>query len=110
MTERRGLVFGEVHPLRFDAQGAFWVGTAMGLNRYNGSRFAIWTVADSLPAPRVHDIALDSTGALWFGTANGLARRDPRTRWFQGWAIASVASAGASHGSEPDAKANPRRM
>jgi hypothetical protein len=87
ITEKDGLVFREIHDLCFDKQGALWIGTAMGLNRFDGDRFTTFTASDGLPAPRVFEIESDSTGALWFGTARGLARRDPVTGHMQAWTL-----------------------
>lgn len=85
ITEKHGLVFNEVHDLCFDQRGVLWIGTAMGLSRFDGSGFRTYTRAQGLPAPRVYDIECDSTGMLWMGTMNGVVRLDPRIDSMRAW-------------------------
>lgn len=93
ITEKDGLVFNEVHALRFDQRGVLWIGTAMGLSRFDGSGFRTYARAQGLPAPRVYDIACDSTGVLWLGTMNGLVRLDPRTDSLRSWLMDTAGTA-----------------
>ena len=71
-----------------------WIGTAMGLSRYDGSGFHTYSVADGLPAPRVRDIEMDDDGLLWLATANGIARLDPRTDSITAWEVAGTSADG----------------
>ena len=93
ITERDGLVFREVHDICFDDRGMLWIGTAMGLSRYDGSGFRTYSTGDGLPAPRVYDIEVDSTGVLWLATPNGLASLDPRTDVVKTWQMDTSANA-----------------
>src|SRR5712692_4579753 len=64
-----GLKDPEVHSLLQDRSGFLWVGTAAGLFRYDGVRFA--RLGD--PSP-VNSICQTPDGTLWIGTRDGLAR------------------------------------
>lgn len=90
ITEKDGLVFNEVHDLCFDKRGTLWIGTAMGLSRFDGSGFRTYTRAQGLPAPRVYDIECDSAGMLWMGTMHGVVRFDPRTDSMRTWLLDTV--------------------
>ncbi|MCW5899896.1 MAG: histidine kinase [Flavobacteriales bacterium] len=85
LSEKDGLVFNEVHSMAFDRRGMLWVGTAMGLARYDGREFKTYTTADGLPAPRVYAIKVGQGDVLWLGTPKGLARLDPATDDIQHW-------------------------
>ncbi|MBK8558206.1 MAG: histidine kinase [Lewinellaceae bacterium] len=101
-TEKDGLSDIQVQCLLRDQQGYLWVGTANGLNRYDGYSFRHF-FPDSRQAHRtisnenIHDITQDSEGFIWFATANGLNRYDPRTETFRVWK-----NTGRSDGSLPN--------
>jgi ligand-binding sensor domain-containing protein len=62
--------------LAVDAEGVVWAGTwGGGLSRFDGTRWAQFTMADGLPGNHVFMLHVDPAGALWVGTNNGLARR-----------------------------------
>jgi len=73
-----------VRAIAQDAKGFIWIGTAHGLNRYDGYTFwHCFPVKDdtlSLPSPTVNTIVKDAKGVLWLGTANGICRLRPG-RW-----------------------------
>lgn len=71
-THRDGLKDTEVHCLLQDRTGFIWVGTATGLFRYDGSRFASFAVPG--PANIIEALAETPDGTLWVGTSVGLAR------------------------------------
>jgi signal transduction histidine kinase len=56
------------------ADGHIWIGTASGLVKYDGVRFAAWAPPPrkSLANPDIISLLGSSDGALWIGTASGL--------------------------------------
>ena len=66
------------------ADGSLWLGTQMGLNRFdpNTRTFKHYTEKDGLPNNVVLGILEDDSGNLWLTTNNGLAQFDPRTETF----------------------------
>lgn len=101
-TETDGLSDNRVQCILRDQQGYLWVGTANGLNRYDGYNFRHY-LPDARQARRtvsnenIHDIKQDSEGFIWFATANGLNRYDPLTDTFKVWK-----NTGRSDGSLPN--------
>jgi signal transduction histidine kinase/ligand-binding sensor domain-containing protein len=63
-----------VTALAQDEDGYLWIGTRRGLNRYNGSTYKIYSLADStgLSSDRIFSLCPDTDGRLWVGTENGL--------------------------------------
>jgi signal transduction histidine kinase/ligand-binding sensor domain-containing protein/AraC-like DNA-binding protein len=58
-----------------DADGYIWMGTARGLNRYNGTNYAIFYAGsgeEELNSNNILSLCLDSTGRLWTGTECGI--------------------------------------
>jgi diguanylate cyclase (GGDEF)-like protein len=66
-----------------DRQGLIWIGTQVGLNRYDGAKFRTFKRRASDPETMSeHDVSAllaDPDGSLWVGTLNGLHRFDPAT-------------------------------
>jgi len=60
---------GETHCLLQDRQGYLWIGTNVGLCRYDGTEFITYTTADGLVDNRVQALCEDNEGRLWIGTA-----------------------------------------
>ncbi|MGB6691230.1 MAG: two-component regulator propeller domain-containing protein [Terracidiphilus sp.] len=71
-----------------DRNGAFWVATDDGLNRFDGAtgRFTVYKLDPQKRVVSYLDIAEDRKGVLWLGTnALGLERFDPATGQFSGY-------------------------
>ena len=70
-----------------DSRGFLWIGTANGLNRYNGYEFTVFEYnpgdSQSLSSNWVRVIEEGQEGHLWVGTEKGLNRWDPRTGKFR---------------------------
>jgi len=66
------------------ADGYLWLGTQMGLNRFdpNTKTFKHYTEKDGLPNNVVLGILEDDHGKLWLTTNNGLSHFDPQTETF----------------------------
>jgi len=67
------------------ADGFLWLGTQMGLNRFDpGTKiFQHYTEKSGLPNNVVPGILADDEGNLWLTTNNGLAKFDPYTETFK---------------------------
>lgn len=69
-----GLPHIDVRAIYQDSGGTLWVGTALGLARFDGTRFTP-VAAAGMRAEAVISILQDRSGTLWFGTAGeGLLR------------------------------------
>jgi ligand-binding sensor domain-containing protein/signal transduction histidine kinase len=82
-TSREGLSHNTVLSVLQDSRGFLWIGTADGLNRYDGYTFTVFrhdpADAASLSDNTIQALAEAPDGALWVGTAAGLDRLDPLT-------------------------------
>ncbi len=68
---RDGLSQPSVTCILSDSQGAVWIGTRFGLNKYRSNRVS------TEGTDYVHSLFLDSLDNLWTGTANGLYLKGP---------------------------------
>ncbi|MBM3239948.1 hypothetical protein FJZ31_26990 [Candidatus Poribacteria bacterium] len=76
-TRTDGLLINHILGLYEDSQGTVWIGTAKGLNRYNGKGMTHFTEEDGIPSERIFAITADKDGALWIGVGNRLYRYVP---------------------------------
>jgi signal transduction histidine kinase/ligand-binding sensor domain-containing protein len=78
LTASIGLSQDSVTSIIQDRLGLMWIGTADGLNRYDGNRFRLYkhhtAETDSLSDNFIETLFLDSTGDIWIGTNHGLDR------------------------------------
>jgi ligand-binding sensor domain-containing protein/signal transduction histidine kinase len=85
-TTAHGLSFDQVMALAEDARGFLWVGTADGLNRFDGKTFKIYRPMpgddSGLPHTQVLGLANDAKGRLWISTYGGLCRLEAGGRRF----------------------------
>lgn len=71
-----------------DSRGLVWVGTNIGLNRFDGIRFHTYFASNtqdvySLPSNTINSLVEDAEGRLWIGTTNGLCSFDPQQDRFE---------------------------
>lgn len=86
ITMADGLSQGTGNCLLKDHQGFMWVGTALGLNRYDGYSIKTYksVKSDSSTLSYGHITCLfeDKDSTLWIGTLNGINRLNRRTETF----------------------------
>ncbi len=88
LTVADGLSQSDVHCLLQDRNGFMWLGTADGLNRFDGYESRIFRHETdnpkSLSGNRVFSLHEDGQGRIWVGTeADGVSRYDPSTETFE---------------------------
>jgi ligand-binding sensor domain-containing protein/two-component sensor histidine kinase len=78
---KEGLSNEKVNCIFQDSKGFIWIGTAFGLNRFDGISCKTWyndeKDSNSLVNNTVLGIAEDNSGNLWIGTQEGVSRFDP---------------------------------
>lgn len=86
-TEKEGLSGNHVKCFHKDSKGFVWIGTAFGLNRFDGVHFEKFLHNSNLPntisSNVIHAIAEDKNGNIWLGTeGGGLNKFNPATKKF----------------------------
>lgn len=81
-----GLSNGYIHTILQDSRGFTWIGTANGLNRFDGITFKNYYFnakdSTSLPGSSVNAMVEDKLGNLWIMTNNGLCTYDRKKDTF----------------------------
>ncbi len=87
LTDVDGLSQMSALALAQDRQGLLWIGTQVGLNRYDGAKFRTFNrTRNRSGSSSEHDVSAllsDPDGSLWVGTLNGLHQFDPATEEVQ---------------------------
>jgi hypothetical protein len=83
-TTADGLLDNDVLSLGI-CDGEVWIGTAKGLNRFNGSSFVKYTYEDGLLEGAIMAIDADEN-YVWFGLDSGIARFDKTLGFIKNWA------------------------
>lgn len=66
-----------------DRRGYIWIGTEMGLNRYDGMHFTIYSKKElNLESDYIFALQEDASGNIWIGTSRGLTVYDYETDSF----------------------------
>ncbi len=70
-----GAFSGDPTAITQTADGYVWIGTPLGLLRFDGIRFVQWASPDGeqLPSQRILALLSDRDGSLWIGTTAGLS-------------------------------------
>jgi ligand-binding sensor domain-containing protein/AraC-like DNA-binding protein len=72
-----------VRSIHRDSRGYIWIGTEMGLNRFDGVRMKQYKSDEyKLPSQYIFSISEDGKGNVWFGTSRGAACYDYQTDSF----------------------------
>lgn len=66
-----GLSQSTILSLAQDKEGYIWIGTADGLNRFDGYKLKIYNIKNSLTDNTINDLFVDKKGLLWVGVLNG---------------------------------------
>lgn len=66
-----GLCDRYIYTIQQDRQGFLWLGTGVGICRYDGINFVSTFQGDSLPSGLVTQSFIDSKGRPWFGFSDG---------------------------------------
>ncbi len=74
--KERGFSNNQVFSIYQDYHGFLWIGTGVGLARYDSEQYLYFSVEDSLPANEILSLASDGSSTLWIGTGLGLAAFD----------------------------------
>jgi signal transduction histidine kinase/ligand-binding sensor domain-containing protein len=82
-TSDNGLSHESVLSITKDKDGFLWIGTANGLNRFDGISFKVFLnnpdQPKTIPGNYIAGTTLDKKGYLWAATNSGLCRIDTRT-------------------------------
>src|SRR4026209_1355719 len=82
-TTDNGLSHESIISITKDKDGFIWLGTANGLNRFDGISFKVFqnnpNNDQSIPGNYIAGTTLDKKGFLWVATNSGLCRIDTRT-------------------------------
>jgi signal transduction histidine kinase/ligand-binding sensor domain-containing protein len=71
---REGFPNGRINAFAQTSDGYLWLGTELGLLRYNGVKVVLWEPpGQSLPDNYIRSLLVARDGTLWIGTLKGLA-------------------------------------
>src|ERR1700684_1090269 len=68
-----GVFKGAVHSIAQTPDGFLWLGTELGLVRFDGVKPVEWPIDASLPSKQIRSLLAGRDGTLWIGTSRGLA-------------------------------------
>ena len=93
-SAKEGLSNENVSSLLMDEEGFLWVGTASGLNRFDGNAFEIFRNRPSDPFSigdnNIQKLFTDNKGQLWIGTNAGISLYHSRYHTFSNYAPDTV--------------------
>ena len=69
-----GFVFGDTNTIAQDATGYLWLGTSVGLVRFDGVRFVPWNISGVPAGIFITALHASSDGSLWVGLSTGIVR------------------------------------
>lgn len=87
LTDEQGLIGNEVITTMQDSRGYLWIGTSVGLSRFDGYQYTNFRPdpenPNSLSGDKIWALFEDDQGIIWIGTEfGGLNRYDPATGIF----------------------------
>ena len=65
-TTKDGLPSSETYHVLQDAKGYIWIGTDMGVARFDGEEFRTFDSSHGIPGSTVFELFEDHSGAIWF--------------------------------------------
>ena len=86
----KGLSQKSAYALFYDRKGYLWVGTQIGLNRFDGTVFKVYNHEpgeDGLANGHVFSLYGDSQDRMWIGTSIGLSLYVPEKDSFLNWSV-----------------------
>jgi ligand-binding sensor domain-containing protein len=95
ITAKEGLSSNYATAITEDKQGFIWIGTANGLNRYDGYRIKHYyhsnTDSNSLVSNAIQKMYCDNSNRIWICTEDGVSCFDPATNRFINYAVSKPA-------------------
>ena len=76
LTTKDGLVQMQTSCLFQDSRGYLWIGTKVGVSKFDGEKFENLKKKDGLLASNVYQILEDQKGNIWFCHSSGLSKYD----------------------------------
>ncbi len=64
---KEGLAHSQIKDIAQDSNGYVWIGTKIGLSRFDGERFTNFSKEDGIAASGVNAICVDNSGNMWLG-------------------------------------------
>ncbi len=79
-TSAQGLANDAVYSLGVDREGNLWIGTARGVDKFDGNAFTNYGTEEGYAdnESNAGGFFADHDGTLWFGTVGGLSHYNPR--------------------------------
>lgn len=74
-----GLPNYNVFSITFDTTGRAWIGTELGVVRFDGTNWSLRHTRRWLPSDEVHEVAFDAEGTAWIATSRGVGAIKTRT-------------------------------
>ncbi len=75
LSKLQGLINDFVTCLMEDRNGNLWIGTSVGVSKYDGKTFTQFTVKNGLPSNFIVEMMQDKAGNIWFGSfSNGVTK------------------------------------
>jgi ligand-binding sensor domain-containing protein len=90
-TSFDGLSNAEITAIIQDNKGIMWIGTARGVNKYDGYSFEVFVNdpadSNSFQSNRIEALASDSKGQVWAGISKGLYRYNKINNKFERFSL-----------------------
>lgn len=78
-TTADGLAYNVVRRIVPDSRGFLWFCTALGLSRFDDTRFTSYGTEHGLPAPSINDLVETRNGDYWIATnGGGVSKFEPK--------------------------------